>query len=81
MARSLLQTPAQQRIQAIKKGLSYKDFEKLAKDLEIPSSDLAQIIGVSTRTLQRRKQDGHLMTDESDRLFRIVRLLDCIVAE
>jgi putative toxin-antitoxin system antitoxin component (TIGR02293 family) len=76
MARALLQTSTQQRIQAIKEGLAYKVFENLAKDLELPASDLAQVIGVPIRTLQRRKQEGYFPSDESDRLFRIVRLVE-----
>lgn len=76
MAKALLLTSTQQRIQAIKEGLPYKDFENLAKDLKLPASDLAQIIGVPARTLQRRKQEGFFPSDESDRLFRIVRLVE-----
>lgn len=76
MANALLQTTTQQRIQAIKKGLAYKVFEKLAKDLELPASELAQIIGVPQRTLQRRKEERVFPSDESDRLFRIVRLIE-----
>ena len=76
MASTLLKATTQQRIQAIKKGLAYKVFENLSKDLELPTSELAQIIGVPNRTLQRRKQEGYFASDESDRLFRIVRLVE-----
>jgi putative toxin-antitoxin system antitoxin component (TIGR02293 family) len=76
MAKTLLRTSTQQRIQAIKEGLPYKDFENLAKDLELPASELAQIISVPQRTLQRRKEEGSFPSDESDRLFRIVRLVE-----
>ena len=76
MASVLSQATAQQRIQAIKNGLAYNVFENLGKDLELPTSELAQIIGVPQRTLQRRKQEGFFSSDESDRLFRIVRLVE-----
>jgi putative toxin-antitoxin system antitoxin component (TIGR02293 family) len=76
MARALLPTTTQQRIQAIKKGLAYQAFESLAKDLELPASELTQILGIPPRTLQRRKQEGFFPSDESDRLFRIVRLVE-----
>jgi putative toxin-antitoxin system antitoxin component (TIGR02293 family) len=76
MANTLLQTTTQQRIQAIRKGLAYKVFESLAENLELSASDLAQIIGVPQRTLQRRKEEGIFPSDESDRLFRIVRLVE-----
>lgn len=76
MARGLLQTTAQERIHAIKKGLSYGVFETLAEELNLSSGALAQIINVPSRTLQRRKQEGIFPSDESDRLFRLVRLLE-----
>ncbi len=76
MASTLLKATTHQRIQAIKKGLAYKVFENLSKDLELPTSELTQIIGIPNRTLQRRKQEGYFASDESDRLFRIVRLVE-----
>jgi putative toxin-antitoxin system antitoxin component (TIGR02293 family) len=76
MARALLQATTQKRIHAIKEGLSYQVFESLTKDLELPASELAQIIGVPVRTLQRRKQEGFFPSVESDRLFRLVRLVE-----
>jgi putative toxin-antitoxin system antitoxin component (TIGR02293 family) len=76
MAYALLQTTPQKRIHAIKEGLAYSVFETLATELNINTSELAGIIGVPVRTLQRRKKDGVFPSDESDRLFRLVRLLE-----
>ena len=61
-------------IAAIKAGLPYGLFEDLAAELSVSTAELAQVIGVSPRTLQRRKQEGAFKADESDRLFRVVRL-------
>jgi putative toxin-antitoxin system antitoxin component (TIGR02293 family) len=75
MAYTLLQTTAQKRIHAIKQGLAYNVFENMATELNISANELAGIISVPVRTLQRRKKEGVFPTDESDRLFRLVRLL------
>lgn len=76
MANSLLRASAKDSIAAIKAGLPYWVFEALAEELQIPSSDLARTISVPLRTLQRRKQEGVFQVDESDRLFRILRLTE-----
>ena len=63
-----------ERIEAIKAGLPYSVFLELADDLAISSAQLTRIIQVAPRTLQRRKAAGTFEPDESDRLYRIVRL-------
>jgi putative toxin-antitoxin system antitoxin component (TIGR02293 family) len=76
MAYALLQTTPQKRIHAIKEGLAYSVFENLAAELNVGINELARIIGVPARTLQRRKKEGVFPSDESDRLFRLVRLVE-----
>lgn len=76
MTNTLLQADAKERISAIKKGLPFHMFEDLAAELQISAAEFARIIGVAPRTLQRRKQEGQFAVDESDRLFRILRLVE-----
>lgn len=76
MASQTFEVGAQGAIAAIKAGLPFELFEQLAERLGVSSSELAVIISVSPRTLQRRKHEGAFQVDESDRLFRIVRLLE-----
>ncbi|HET8986561.1 MAG TPA: antitoxin Xre-like helix-turn-helix domain-containing protein [Trueperaceae bacterium] len=76
MADSLLHASATDTIAAIKAGLPYPVFETLAEELRIPANDLARTISVPLRTLQRRKHEGVFQVDESDRLFRILRLTE-----
>lgn len=66
--------PAEKMIQSVKRGVPYREFEELRERLGVPAGLLARVIGVSERTLSRRKQEGRLQPDESDRLYRIVRL-------
>jgi putative toxin-antitoxin system antitoxin component (TIGR02293 family) len=56
---------------ALRKGLPFAAFEALGDALQVSSDDLAQLIGLATRTLARRKALGRLSPAESDRLYRV----------
>lgn len=58
----------------IKRGVSFQEFEQLQTQLGVSTQTLAAVVGISERTLARRKIEGRLQPDESDRLYRIVRL-------
>jgi len=75
MAR-VLQTNSEARISAIKAGLPYEMFTDLAAELGTSAVALGRIIDISPRTLQRRKAAGTFQADESDRLFRVVRVAE-----
>lgn len=60
----------------IMKGLSYKKLERLQQALELPADRIATAVGVSPRTLSRRKDDGALTAEESDRLVQLGILFD-----
>ncbi len=61
-------------IRRVKQGLPYSEFEELRERLGISAAALAAVVGVSARTLARRKKEARFKPDESDRLHRIVRL-------
>ena len=61
--------------EAIRKGLSYATFEILMQVLGIRALELARLLGVAARTLARRKSGGELSPVESDRLYRIARIV------
>lgn len=65
-------TPALHR--KVKEGLSFGSFEKLARVMAIPMNAAAEILFIPNRTLQRRKAEGRLRPDESDRLVRLSRI-------
>jgi len=58
----------------VTEGLPYHDFEKLRGRLGISSAALAPVVGISERTLARRKKEGCFKPDEPDRLCRLIRL-------
>lgn len=65
---------SRQLIAGIKQGVAFAEFEQLRLKLGVSTALLAAVIHISDRTLTRRKQEGRLQPDESDRLYRIVRL-------
>jgi len=56
-------------------GLSYSALERLRRAVDLPMSQLAELIRVPTRTLARRKESGRLEPEESDRLLRLSRIV------
>jgi putative toxin-antitoxin system antitoxin component (TIGR02293 family) len=61
-------------LQAIKKGLPYRAFDRLRNNTTLTSERLLDLINIPRRTLTRRKREGRFLADESDRLVRASRL-------
>lgn len=51
-------------------------FDHLQDAMAVPAKTLASAANIAVRTLNRRRQQGRLQTDESERLFRIAALYD-----
>ena len=60
----------------LKQGLPADAFDKLRDRLKVSDNLLSNIVQISKRTLNRRRQDGRLKTDESERVLRIARVYD-----
>lgn len=60
--------------QSIRRGLTYSAFERFQRNTELPSSLLSEVAQISARTLARRKEQGRLDPEESDRLVRASRI-------
>jgi putative toxin-antitoxin system antitoxin component (TIGR02293 family) len=58
----------------IRAGLSYGAFERFQRNIALTTEQLAALIQVNPRTLARRRAEGKLAADESDRLVRASRL-------
>lgn len=64
-------------IARLKRGLPASAFDRLKDELGLAAETLADITGVSTRTLARRKQRAEpLAPATSERLLRIARLYE-----
>ncbi len=68
-------SPASRGLGAMPAPLRITAVDHLAERLDLPADILLAIIGVSGRTANRRRQQGVLSGDESDRLYRIARVL------
>jgi putative toxin-antitoxin system antitoxin component (TIGR02293 family) len=59
----------------LEQGLPYESLMALTSAYDIDPRSLAAILGIPPRTLARRKQQRRLRPDESDRLFRVARIV------
>lgn len=60
---------------SVQNGLPYSVFEEVQKGIDLPQSQLADILGIPARTITRRKEQNRFTSIESDRLYRVVRIL------
>lgn len=63
-------------IKELEKGLPVSRFTKIRQTLNLPDKDLAKVIRVPKSTLAARKKKGKLSFEESERLYRVQRLLE-----
>jgi putative toxin-antitoxin system antitoxin component (TIGR02293 family) len=61
-------------IRQIEQGLPLSALDELQRTTQIPMSRLAQLIRIAPRTLARRREEGRLSAEESDRLVQVSRL-------
>ena len=58
----------------IQAGFPFNSFVLLTRYLNVTNKELAELVQISTRTLNRRQKEGRLKGDESDRLLRFARI-------
>src|SRR5712691_13195686 len=61
-------------LRAVKKGLSYRTFERFRRNTSLSFQRVTDLIDIPRRTMTRRKREGRFLPDESDRLLRASRL-------
>ena len=76
----VLSTPTDVLIDRVHEGLPYSEIDLLSTQLELPIRGLAKTLGIPERTLARRRRDGRLSSDESERVLRLERLFSLAVA-
>jgi putative toxin-antitoxin system antitoxin component (TIGR02293 family) len=62
-------------IASIVKGLAFKELTALQEGLGVSLDKLAGTLGIAKATLSRRKVQGRLDPEESDRVVRFARLM------
>lgn len=60
---------------AIRKGFPHAVVEHLMSTADLSLKELADSLDLSPRSLQRRKKGGRLARYESDRIYRLARIL------
>jgi putative toxin-antitoxin system antitoxin component (TIGR02293 family) len=60
----------------LKDGLPVQSLISLSTHLGVSENRLATTVNIAQRTLTRRKKEGRLRTDESERVLRIARLFE-----
>ncbi|MFL6193074.1 MAG: antitoxin Xre/MbcA/ParS toxin-binding domain-containing protein [Thermoanaerobaculia bacterium] len=58
----------------IREGLPFESLERVMDQYDINREEISAALDLPPRTLARRKQEHRLRRDESDRLFRLVRI-------
>lgn len=61
---------------SIKRGLKFASIGHLVKGFRTPRKDIARILSIASTTMNRRKAQGRLLPDESDRVVRLAQLKD-----
>jgi putative toxin-antitoxin system antitoxin component (TIGR02293 family) len=64
----------QRLVEQVEQGFSYGELEHLQDNIGLSRSELADLVQVKLRTLDRRKKEDHLLPEESDRLLRVSRV-------
>lgn len=62
-------------VSLIRQGISSAAVDALLKAIHLTQSELASALGIPERTLARRKREGTLNSEESDKLVRLARVL------
>lgn len=62
-------------LQVVERGFQYSALEHFLRNASLPTEQALDWVQIAPRTLTRRKEQGQLTPDESDRLLRAARVL------
>lgn len=71
---ALRERDAAEQVRAVEAGLSISAFDELAQALELSAVQLREHLRIAARTFSRRKREGRLAPDESERVLRYADL-------
>ena len=61
-------------VRRLARGLDFKSLARFQENTLLSTRDVAELLSIPPRTLMRRKAEGRLDPDESDRLLRVARV-------
>jgi putative toxin-antitoxin system antitoxin component (TIGR02293 family) len=62
-------------INAVRRGLRVSAVDAVIEELDVPRTKVLPTLRIARRTLERRKRTGHLSPEESERLYRLAKIL------
>lgn len=62
-------------IAALKEGLPADRIDKLKASLDVPATEIVDLLSIPSSTLARRRQTGRLDRHESERAYRMAHLM------
>ena len=65
-----------QLMSSVQEGLRYQSLANLQRSMGLSTREIARAVEISERTLARRKSEGRLKREESERLVRVSRVFD-----
>jgi putative toxin-antitoxin system antitoxin component (TIGR02293 family) len=72
---SLKEASPQYMVGRVQSGIPFGDLEALSRAFDLSLDRLSALLGIARATLHRRKKEGRLQSQESDRVVRYERLL------
>jgi putative toxin-antitoxin system antitoxin component (TIGR02293 family) len=66
--------PVGKLFQQVQRGLAFSALERFQRKTGLATAELANVVRIPMRTLHRRKEEGRLAPEESDRLLRVSRV-------
>src|SRR6516165_5258204 len=58
----------------VRAGLSFRSWDQFLRNTGLANETAAHLVNIAPRTLARRREEGRLNPDESDRLIRVARI-------
>lgn len=66
---------AEELVKAIRTGVPYKTFDAVREAADLSREEACVIFDIPLRTLARRKKEGRLNREESDRIYRFAHVM------
>lgn len=61
-------------VRRVSEGFPYRVLENFRENTGLSAGEVARLVQINPRTLSRRKREGRLHADESDRVLRLSRV-------
>ena len=67
-------------VERVEEGLPFGELERLRQNVGLSREEMSELVQIRPRTLDRRKKEGRLHPEESDRLLRASRVFGRAIA-